>query len=137
MSEPEMINLGGGELPDAVEVTMRANWAMAAPEGPDAPVHPLFPTSRISTVHIPPLLDRGACARCSHGLHDVMGFVVTYTHLSQNGVRFTDIAYVEGAQGYDQARRVRDEAIARILGRRVDATSAVIHWVYEGGHRTS
>jgi hypothetical protein len=130
MSEqPEMIHLGTGQA-DAVNVTFRANWALTSPEGAPAPV-------RVTTTGIPPLLPREACLRCGHGLHDVAGFVVAYSHLSQAGVHFTDIVHVEGARSYAQARQFRDAAVGRIQRGEVDAAYAVIHWVYEGGHRTS
>jgi hypothetical protein len=130
-----MIGLSGQT--DAVSVTFRANWAQATPENAtDAPVYPLFPVT-VTDHDIPPLLPREACAQCRHGQHDVIGFVVTYTHLSQNGVRFTDIAYVKGVLGHAQAQIMRNEAITRIQRGKVDATYAVIHTVYERGHRVS
>jgi hypothetical protein len=120
-----------GRHPDAVSVTFRANWALTQPE---VPAHAV---GVVTNIDIPPLRPAETCARCSHGLHDVIGFVVAYSHLSDAGVRFADIAYVGGARSYAKARELRDEAIARIQRREVKATYAVVHWVYEGGHRTS
>lgn len=133
--QPDMIRVTTtqGQHPNAVSVTFRANQALTRPEDATPGVAPGYVTSTA----IPPLTDREACAGCSHGLHDVIGYVVAYSHLSDAGVRFEDVAYVEGAQSYAYARDLRDEAVARIQRRQVKATYAVIHWVYEGGHRTS
>jgi hypothetical protein len=130
--KPDMLNLGADQA-DGVSVTFRANWALARPEDAAPGVTPGYVTSAA----IPPLTPLEGCAGCQHGLHDVIGYVVAYSHLSDTGVRFTDIVYTEGAQSYAYARELRDAAIRRIQERRVDATYAVIHWVYEGGHRVS
>ncbi|WP_128378522.1 hypothetical protein [Streptomyces cavernae] len=130
--QPDMINLGADQ-PDSASVTFRANWAMTRPED----TAPGSAPGSVRSYEIPPLRPSEYCAHCQHGLHDVIGYVVAYSHLSDAGVRFTDIAYVGGAQSYAQARKMRDEALARIQRGEVKATYAVIHWVYRNWHRTS
>jgi len=130
MSEqPAMIYLGADQ-PEAVNVTFRANWALARPEGTPETVD-------LTTTGIPPLLPRETCERCSHGLHDVTGFVVAYSHLSPTGVHFTDIMHLEGAHAYAHAQQLRNAALTRIQRGNVDATYAVIHTVHAGNHRTA
>lgn len=73
--------------------------------------------------------------RCSHGQADAIGYVVTFTHLNGNDVTFEDIEYVDGATNYVKALEIVRGARVAIAQGIKDATYAVIHHVYEGGHR--
>ncbi|MFD0032490.1 hypothetical protein ACFVJK_30335 [Streptomyces sp. NPDC127172] len=85
----------------------------------------------------PPLRPRRDCAACSHGLDDIIGYVVAYSRLAGHGVTFEDVAYVEGATRYARALELVHEARRKVTAGEVAATYAVIHPVYAGGHRTS
>lgn len=76
-------------------------------------------------------------ARCNHGHADTIGYVVAYSHLSNNynDVRFTDIEYVQGSTNYGRALELVHEARRKAESGEVDATYAVIHTVYADGHR--
>lgn len=87
------------------------------------------------TPAIPALGHRYNHLRCNHGLADTIGYVVAYSHLTDNDVTFTDITYVEGANQYGKALELVREARAKVQAGQVDAAYAVIHHVYTGGHR--
>lgn len=79
-----------------------------------------------------PNLDHAAC---NHG-QDLTGYVVAYSHLTAaNKVTFEDIEYVQGSTNYGHALEIVRAARERVMNGQVDATYAVIHPVYEGGHR--
>jgi hypothetical protein len=90
-----------------------------------------------TTTAIPQPTDWREHARCSHGLGDTIGYVVTYTRFDNATGTTTreDIEYVEDATHYGYAVDLVHQARERIDQGEVDATYAVIDCVYEGEHR--
>lgn len=72
---------------------------------------------------------------CGHGQSDSTGYVVAYSHVSGNEVTFTDIEHVQGSTNYSRALELVYEARRKVRSGEVDAVYAVIHHIYEGGHR--
>lgn len=91
---------------------------------------------------IPPLRPRDDCKACSHGLRDVIGYVIAVSRVVDDAARptvtFQDLAYIEGANQYTKALECVHEAREAVRrGEYPGAAYAVIHHVYEGGHRTA
>lgn len=72
---------------------------------------------------------------CGHGQSDSTGYVVAYSHVNGNEVTFTDIEHVQGSTNYSRALELVYEARRKVRSGDVDAVYAVIHHVYDGGHR--
>ncbi|MFH8805281.1 hypothetical protein ACH4F6_38030 [Streptomyces sp. NPDC017936] len=90
-----------------------------------------------TTATIPQPTDWREHTRCSHGLTDTAGYVVTFTHFdpATGKTTFEDIEYVDGATNYARALEIVRGARAVISRGIEDATYAVIHDVYADGHR--
>lgn len=75
-------------------------------------------------------------AACNHG-PDLTGYVVAYTRFdaATGTTSFEDIAYIEDATEYQDALDIVHNARNLIERGEVDATYAVIHNIYKGGHR--
>lgn len=86
---------------------------------------------------IPQPTDWHEHVRCSHGTDDLTGYVVTFTHFDPEAgeTTFEDIEYVDGATNYGRALEIVRGARAVIDRGIKDATYAVVHDVYAGGHR--
>lgn len=86
---------------------------------------------------IPPVTDWREHAACQHGLADTVGYVVAYTHFDRETgtTSFTDVEFIDSPYDYGKALDVVREARANAASGAVNATYAVIHSVYEGGHR--
>lgn len=132
-ADVEVYRGGAFVRPEMVRVTYRDGRTRTFTKG--EPVAIQGPWSSGPDV-VPPLRPVRECSGCLHGTNDIVGYVVAYSRVSDVGVSFEDIAYVDGANRYGEAVQQVHAAQQRIIAGEVRAAWAVVHCVYVGGHRT-